>query len=146
MKIIETADRTPTLLRQLLEVWERSVRATHLFLSDGEIRQIKQYVPQALGGIEHLIIAEDVAVRRAAFMGIENRTLEMLFLSPEERGRGLGKQLLQYGIENYGIERLTVNEQNPQARGFYEHMGFQVYRRTDHDEQGNPYPILYMRR
>ena len=51
MKIIETADRTPTLLRQLLEVWERSVRATHLFLSDGEIRQIKQYVPQALGGI-----------------------------------------------------------------------------------------------
>ena len=53
MKIIETADRTPTLLRQLLEVWERSVRATHLFLSDGEIRQIKEYVPQALGGIEH---------------------------------------------------------------------------------------------
>ena len=118
MKIIETADRTPTLLRQLLEVWERSVRATHLFLSDGEIRQIKQYVPQALGGIEHLIIAEDEAGRPAAFMG----------------------------IENYGIERLTVNEQNPQARGFYEHMGFQVYRRTDHDEQGNPYPILYMRR
>ena len=146
MKIIETADRTPTLLRQLLEVWERSVRATHLFLSEGEIRQIKQYVPQALGGIEHLIIAEDEAGRPAAFMGIENRTLEMLFLSPEERGRGLGKRLLQYGIENYGIERLTVNEQNPQARGFYEHMGFQVYRRTDHDEQGNPYPILYMRR
>ena len=146
MKIIETADRTPTLLRQLLEVWERSVRATHLFLSDGEIRQIKQYVPQALGGIEHLIIAEDGAGRPAAFMGIETRTLEMLFLSPEERGRGLGKRLLQYGIENYGIERLTVNEQNPQARSFYEHMGFQVYRRTDHDEQGNPYPILYMRR
>ena len=146
MKIIETADRTPTLLRQLLEVWERSVRATHLFLSDGEIRQIKEYVPQALGGIEHLIIAEDEAGRPAACMGIENRTLEMLFLSPEERGRGLGKRLLQYGIENYGIERLTVNEQNPQARGFYEHMGFQVYRRTDHDEQGNPYPILYMRR
>jgi putative acetyltransferase len=38
-----------------------------------------------------------------------------------------------------------VNEQNPQAKGFYEHMGFQVYKRTDTDEQGNPYPILYMR-
>ena len=73
-------------------------------------------VPQALGGIEHLIIAEDEAGRPAAFMGIENRTLEMLFLSPEERGRGLGKRLLQYGMENYGIERLTVNEQNPQGR------------------------------
>lgn len=37
-----------------------------------------------------------------------------------------------------------MNEQNPQARGFYEHMGFRVYKRTDHDEQGNPYPLLYM--
>ena len=92
------------------------------------------------------MIAEDEAGRPAAFMGLEIRTLEMLFLSPEECCRGLGKRLLQYGIENYGIERLTVNEQNPQARGFYEHMGFQVYRRTAHDEQGNPYPILYMRR
>ncbi|WP_418401612.1 hypothetical protein [Anaerotignum lactatifermentans] len=39
---------------------------------------------------------------------------------------------------------MTVNEQNPQAIGFYEHMGFSVYKRTDLDEQGNPYPLLYM--
>ncbi len=69
----------------------------------------------------------------------------MLFISPKYRGKGLGKQLLQYGIENYSINELGVNEQNPQANGFYEHMGFQVYKRTDTDEQGNPYPILYMR-
>ena len=36
-----------------------------------------------------------------------------------------------------------MNEQNPQARGFYEHMGFQVYKRTELDEQGNPYPLIY---
>ena len=42
------------------------------------------------------------------------------------------------------MRRLTVNEQNPQARIFYEHMGFRVYKRTDCDEQGNPYPLLYM--
>ena len=71
---------------------------------------------------------------------------EMLFLSPEARGKGLGKRLLQYGIETYNIQELTVNEQNPQAVGFYEHMGFQTYKRTDHDEEGNPYPLLYMKR
>lgn len=38
-----------------------------------------------------------------------------------------------------------MNEQNSQAKGFYEHMGLQVYKSTDTDEQGNPYPILYMR-
>lgn len=40
----------------------------------------------------------------------------------------------------------TVNEQNSQAVGFYEHMGFETYRRTDHDEEGNPYPLLYMKK
>lgn len=91
------------------------------------------------------MIAEDEAGCAAAFMGIEDGTLEMLFIAPKERGKGLGKRLIQYGMENYGIKRLAVNEQNPQARGFYEHMGFHVYKRTDHDEQGNPYPLLYMR-
>lgn len=78
-------------------------------------------------------------------MGIENIRLEMLFLSPTERGKGLGRQLMQYGIQNYGIQELTVNEQNPQAVGFYEHLGFQTYKRTECDEEGNPYPLLYMK-
>lgn len=79
-------------------------------------------------------------------MGIENGALEMLFIAPEERGKGLGKRLLQHGMENYAVERLAVNEQNPRAKGFYEHMGFCVCKRTELDEQGNPYPLLYMRR
>lgn len=69
----------------------------------------------------------------------------MLFISHEERGKGLGKELLRYGIEKYSVNDLAVNEQNPLAKGFYEHMGFKVYRRTECDEQGNPYPLLYMR-
>ena len=144
MKITEVKNRTSDLISQLLEVWENSVRATHLFLSDSEVKKIKEYVPQALNGIAHLIIAEDEADRPVAFMGIEDGTLEMMFISPEERGKGLGKRVIQHGIENYAVERLAVNEQNPQAKGFYEHMGFCVYKRTDLDEQGNPYPLLYM--
>lgn len=146
MKIVEVKERTPDLVKGLLEVWENSVRATHLFLSDSEIQSIKKYVPQALNEVLHLLIAEDESGRPVAFMGVEAGSLEMLFIAPEERGKGLGKRLIQYGIKNYSVEKLTVNEQNPQAKGFYEHMGFQVYKRTDLDEQGNPYPLLYMRR
>ena len=146
MKIVEVTDKMPDLINRLVGVWESSVRATHLFLSDGEIKGIKEYVPQALNGIAHLIIAEDETGRPVAFMGIEDGALEMLFILPEERGKGFGKRLIQYGIENYGVERLAVNEQNPQAKGFYEHMGFEVYQRTELDEQGNPYPLLYMKR
>lgn len=145
MKIVEVKERTPDLIKGLLEVWENSVRATHLFLSDSEIQSIKKYVPQALNEVLHLLIAEDESGRAVAFMGVEAGSLEMLFIAPEERGKGLGKRLIQYGIKNYSVEKLTVNEQNPQAKGFYEHMGFQVYKRTDLDEQGNSYPLLYMR-
>lgn len=145
MRILEVEERNSDLISKLIAVWEASVRATHLFLSDSEILSIKEYVPQALKSIDKLIIAENDEEKPIAFMGIENETLEMLFITPSERGQGLGKLLLQYGISNYRVNRLTVNEQNPQATGFYEHMRFHVYKRTDYDEQGNPYPLLYMR-
>lgn len=144
MEIKKANNRTPELLHSLLEVWEQSVRATHLFLSNEEILNIKEYVPQALTGVQQLIVAANEQGTPVAFMGIEDGSLEMLFIAPEERGKGLGKQLLQHGIQNYGVQRLAVNEQNPQAKGFYEHMGFKVYKRTETDEQGNPYPLLYM--
>lgn len=144
MNIRAVGVRNQALLEQLLAVWEGSVRATHLFLSDTEIRRIKEYVPEALAAVPHLIVAEKGGAP-AAFMGIEGTTLEMLFIAPGEQGRGLGRELIQWGIQIYGVNELAVNEQNPQARGFYEHMGFRIYKRTETDEQGGPYPLLYMR-
>lgn len=144
MNIYELQQRT-NILPILLEIWEDSVRATHHFLSDAEVNQIKEYVPQALTEVKHLIIAEDETGTPVAFMGTQEHRLEMLFISSKERGKGIGKQLLHYGMKNYEIKEVTVNEQNPQAVGFYDHMGFMTYKRTDHDEEGNPYPLLYMR-
>lgn len=145
MKLIEVKDRTARLIEQLLNVWESSVKATHLFLSEDEIENIKKYVPQALKEIPYLVIMENDHQIPVGFMGIVEQHLEMLFIAHEERGKGLGKALLTYGIEKYSVKDLAVNEQNPLAKGFYEHMGFEVYKRTACDEQGNPYPLLYMR-
>lgn len=145
MKEIKKEERNENLINQLLKVWEDSVKATHNFLSNEEIEKIKEYVPQALSGISHLIIATDENERPIAFMGIEENKLEMLFIKNSERGKGLGKQLLNYGIEKYNVNELAVNEQNPEAKGFYEHIGFEVYQRNELDDQGNPYPVLYMR-
>lgn len=144
MEIYESKVRTPLLIERLLTVWEQSVRATHTFLSEAEIRRIREYVPQALDGVAHLIIAEQDGIP-VGFMGVDGERLDMLFLSPDARGKGLGKRLLQYGIAHYGVREVTVNEQNPQAVGFYEHCGFRTYRRTERDEQGGPYPLLYMK-
>ena len=146
MKLYEVSQREPQLICQLTTIWEDSVRASHLFLSEAEIQEIKAYVPQALTGVSRLLVAERAPGQPVAFMGIEGPRLEMLFLSPAERGAGLGRQFLEYGIRHYHLQELTVNEQNPQAVGFYQHMGFETYRRTDCDEQGGPYPLLYMKR
>lgn len=145
MRIKKVGDRKATLVEQLVKVWKGSVKETHVFLSDAEIGRIQAYIPQALAEIPHLIIAENAHGLPIAFMGIDGQKLAMLFIAPEERGRGLGRKLLAYGMQEYAVSELGVNEQNPQAKGFYEHMGFQVYKRTETDEQGMPYPILYMR-
>lgn len=48
MNIYEVSTRTPRLIQTLLSVWEASVRATHHFLSEEEILQIKHDVPQTI--------------------------------------------------------------------------------------------------
>ena len=131
MKIFEIKDRTTEVIKELLEVWEDSVKATHLFLSSDDIKDIKEYVPEALKCVSHLVIIENESHQPIAFMGIDNTKLEMLFIKNSERGKGLGKKLLNYGIEKYNINELTVNEQNLNAKGFYEYMGFQTYKRTE---------------
>ncbi|WP_233543030.1 GNAT family N-acetyltransferase [Erysipelatoclostridium sp. AM42-17] len=93
-----------------------------------------------------MIVIENDEEAKIGFAGINNQKLEMLFLLPDQRGKGIGKQVISYCIKQYNMNELTVNEQNPQAVGFYQHLGFKVYKRTALDEEGNPYPLLYMKR
>ena len=37
-------------------------------------------------------------------MGIENRRLEMLLVAPSISGRGIGRRLVEYGIEKYRVD------------------------------------------
>jgi putative acetyltransferase len=138
------ADRMQDLIAELVQLWEASVRATHHFLSDTDIYEIREFVPLTLANIPHLLVAKDGQDRPIAFMGIADRAIEMLFVAPEHCGMGIGRMLIKHSIEHYGIETVSVNEQNPEAVGFYQRMGFVVFKRTDLDEHGRPFPILYM--
>lgn len=143
--IQEILQRSPELIRRLAGVWESSVRATHHFLTETDIQAIAQEIPEALRSVPHLAAAFISGVP-VGFLGVDGQRLEMLFLSPSNRGCGLGRQLAEWGVRQYGIREVCVNEQNPQALGFYQRLGFRPYKRTGLDEQGRPFPLLYLHR
>lgn len=142
MEIKRVFERDEQLISSLVTVWESSIRATHDFFSETNIREIKKYVFQAIEEIPILVVAVDNK-ETLAFMGIAEDKLEMLFITAQRRGQGIGRNLLEIGINDYEITEVCVNEQNPQALAFYEYMGFTIYRRSELDEQGNPFPILF---
>lgn len=82
--------------------------------------------------------------RIAAFMGLSDDMLEMLFVLPEEQGHGYGKALVDYAINRCGIHKVDVNEDNRQAYKFYLHMGYKVVGRDELDSCGKPFPILHL--
>ncbi|MDF8331233.1 acetyltransferase [Aeromonas salmonicida] len=140
MKIEQAKTRDhPTLI----SLWEASVRATHHFLPEAEIDVLKPLI------LEHYFAAVDLVCARdetgiAGFCGVHDGNLEMLFLAPEARGRGIGRLLVAHAISRQGATRVDVNEQNAQALGFYQRMGFVVTGRSPLDGQGKPYPLLHM--
>jgi len=140
MKIEQAKTRDhPTLI----SLWEASVRATHHFLPEEEIDALKPLI------LEHYFAAVDLVCARdetgiAGFCGVHDGNIEMLFLAPEARGRGIGRLLVAHAISRQGATRVDVNEQNAQALGFYQRMGFVVTGRSPLDGQGKPYPLLHM--
>lgn len=100
MEFRELFDRTPEQIRELTEVWGRSVRATHGFLTEAEIRRIRGYVPHALAEVPYLVAAEEKG-RYPVFLGASEG---MLFLAPEERGKGIGRQLFLWSSCRFAAE------------------------------------------
>ena len=142
---IEKDQRSPMLIGKLLDVWEASVRASHHFLTEADIVRLTPQAEGALQFIETLWVMQDDG-RLVGFMGVQEHKIEMLFLHPGYFRRGLGKTFVERAFRDLDVEYVDVNEQNPNATKFYERMGFKVFNRTECDSEGNPFPILEMKR
>ncbi|WP_455845069.1 acetyltransferase [Pantoea agglomerans] len=126
-------------------VWEASVRATHHFLQEADIRALRPLVREQYLPMVELRVYRDEQQNIVGFLGVAEHRLEMLFVAPQVFGLGIGKQLLRFAIEQMNVTELDVNEQNPQALGFYQHQGFVITGRSPLDGQGNPFPLLHLR-
>ena len=136
----------PTDGEVLLDVWLRSVRATHSFVSEEELQSMIPQVRDYLASSEpELWVLRDDAGTIVGFMGMSSNKMESLFLDPEFHRRGGGRRLVRHAQALHGELTVDVNEQNSAARGFYEACGFIVEGRSELDDQGRPYPLLHMR-
>lgn len=129
----------------MTDVWEASVRATHHFLTDADIDELRPLVlNEYLALVDSRVCSGDNGEIQG-FVGVAHGKIEMLFVAPQWQGHGIGKALLQYAVTRMGATLVDVNEQNPAATGFYRRMGFSVFDRSPLDGQGRPFPLLHMR-
>ena len=127
---------------RLMEIWESAVLSTHDFLKEEDFLYYKERLPVYFQYVNLFGFEQEGIL--IGFMGIAEGNLEMLFIDNKYRGAGIGKKLITYAIDNLQVTKVDVNEQNVQAVGFYEYMGFNIYKRSNLDGEGKEYLILHM--
>jgi len=129
---------------RLVDIWWRSARATHRFLSAGELDALLPEVRALrLETLQTSVLCSPDS-GAVGFLVMEGRAIEALFIVPEWLRRGGGTCLLRQA--GSCVERLTVevNEQNIDAVAFYRARGFEIVRRSATDGSGRPYPLLHL--
>jgi putative acetyltransferase len=134
----------PSDYKEITDVWQASVKATHHFLPSDFTENLREQVETVYLPMVQLYCAKNEDGRILGFLGVADQKIEMLFLDPDARGKGLGKQLTEFAIQALKANAVDVNEQNEQAVGFYLKMGFKQISRSEKDGRGNDYPILHL--
>lgn len=91
-----------------------------------------------------MLVATNQEDQPLGFMFLHEGHLEALFVDASARGLGVGKHLISHALALHPDLSVDVNEQNHQAVGFYQHMGFKLSGRSERDNQGRPYPLLHL--
>lgn len=129
---------------QLLNIWLRSVRATHHFLQESDIEALLPQLRDIYLPAVELWVTVDAEDCPLGFIGLNENHVEMLFIEPDLRGKGIGCALLDHARSLRSQMSVDVNEQNPEAVGFYLHYGFVQTGRSPLDGEGRPFPLLHL--
>ncbi len=135
---------TDSLRDELIDVWEKAVRSSHHFLSEEDLGYYRPRIRDIYFDAVDLYVLRNPNV--AAFMGLSEDMVEMLFVLPSEQGKGYGSALLNFAFEEKRIRKIDVNEQNTEAYQFYVNRGYHAVARDEVDADGKPYPIIHLER
>lgn len=128
---------------RVIEIWRTAVDATHDFLTSKDRLELDEMVCGFLLQVP-LWLAVDSQDFPLGFMLISDGHMDALFVDPAHHGLGIGAALVHHGLSLHPKMTTDVNEQNVQAIGFYERMGFHKIGRSPLDNQGRAYPIIHL--
>ncbi|RAX57314.1 GMP synthase (glutamine-hydrolyzing) [Helicobacter monodelphidis] len=143
-----------SIKKSLITLWEDSMRATHSFIKESDIANLRDELKEGLESV-FVIVARRENGREmwqkdeiVGFIGIDSKNIEMLFVSPRALHQGVGKALIaeayKQGLSVFQTIKVSCNEQNTDALRFYQDLGFEIVGRSALDSGSRPYPMLFL--
>ncbi|NDW08835.1 GNAT family N-acetyltransferase [Dysgonomonas sp. 520] len=137
-------EATQTDYQQLSRIWESAVSSTHDFLEKEDYEYYKSQLTLYFKYVKLYTFKEEEGGEIKGFLGVAADKIEMLFVHNDFRRQGIGKTLINFAIDELKLSKVDVNEQNIQALNFYKLIGFKQIGYSEIDQEGKPYPIVYM--
>ncbi len=141
-RTIESAAQTDFL--EIVDIWEASVRATHTFLSEPDIQELRPLIlNEYLMAVTLFCVREDGKI--LGFLGLSptRSKCSSSGLTPAAR-ESANNLFASPSTKKASAKSMSTNK--TQAVGFYEHLGFATGGRSPLDPQGKLFPVLSMER
>ena len=108
---------------RLLEIWEAAALIAHPFLTDEFHQMVKKamkemYMPNS----DTWVYVESGNI--LGFISMMNNEIGGLFVDPNQQGKGIGTQLVNFMTQFHDSLEVEVFEENKIGKPFYEKYGF----------------------
>ncbi|HPX05597.1 MAG TPA: N-acetyltransferase [Tenuifilaceae bacterium] len=128
-------------LDTVVDLWLKSSIKAHSFIEasfwEGQVNAMREvYIPSAdtwVADYEGMLVG---------FVSLNEEMLAALFVHPFFQGNGIGKQLLQFAMEQSDSLVLSVYKENKRAMDFYRKQGFEAIQEQVDKHTGMPEVIM----
>lgn len=121
---MDIESRDENLVNEILGVYEKSIEHLNGVMPKESMEEIKSNTEKMIKNIENLIIVKNDEENIIGFMGCEDENLEMLYLHPDYKNQGIGKELINIAINNHNVNKAHIVKINTDGIDFCRHMGF----------------------
>lgn len=127
-------------LEQIMQLWLQSNVQAHSFIEKtywkSHYSEVRKMMPEAE------IYVFDSGEGILGFIGLQEDYIAGIFTEENNRGRGIGKHLLQCAKQNHSSLSLHVYLKNERAVRFYEREGFMIAGEQSDEETGEQQYVM----